>query len=97
VDDRDRLAFYPFVVVRIACRVCTRSGSYRLARLTAKHGPEITLRELTDRFPYGCLWRGGALDERQVGLRRFTYRTLSINDRPTCRRVRAVRLVVRND
>ena len=26
VDDRDCLAFYPFVVVRIACRVCSRHG-----------------------------------------------------------------------
>jgi hypothetical protein len=60
VDDRDRLAFYPFVVVRIACRVCTRSGSYRLARLAAKYGPEITLHELTDRFAYDCLWRAEA-------------------------------------
>ena len=38
----DRLAFYPFVVVRIACRVCSRNGAYRLARL-AKFGPEIGL------------------------------------------------------
>jgi hypothetical protein len=52
MDDRDRLAFYPFVVVRIACRVCTRSGSYRLARLAAKYGPEISLRDLTERFSY---------------------------------------------
>jgi hypothetical protein len=60
MDDRDRLAFYPFVVVRIACRVCSRSGSYRLARLAAKFGPEITLRALTDRFSYDCLWRAEA-------------------------------------
>ena len=58
--DRDRLAFYPFVVVRIACRVCSRSGSYRLARLAAKYGPEITLRDLTERFSYDCLWRAEA-------------------------------------
>jgi hypothetical protein len=32
----------------------------RLARLAAKHGPEITLRELTDRFSYDCLWRAEA-------------------------------------
>jgi hypothetical protein len=57
MDDRDRLAFYPFVVVRIACCVCSRTGSYRLARLAAKFGPEITLRDLTDRFSYDCLWR----------------------------------------
>jgi hypothetical protein len=37
-------------VVRIACRVCSRTGSYRLARLAAKFGPEISLRDLTDRF-----------------------------------------------
>jgi hypothetical protein len=60
MDDRDRLAFYPFVVVRIGCRVCSRSGSYRLARLAAKYGPEITLRDLTDRFSYDCLWRAEA-------------------------------------
>jgi hypothetical protein len=60
MDDRDRLAFYPFVVIRIACRVCSRSGSYRLARLAAKFGPEITLRDLTDRFSYDCLWRAEA-------------------------------------
>jgi hypothetical protein len=56
MDNRDCLAFYPFVVVRIACRVCSRSGSYRLARLAAKFGPEITLRDLMDRFAYDCLW-----------------------------------------
>jgi hypothetical protein len=60
MDDRDRLAFYPFVVVRIACRVCSASGSYRLARLSAKFGPEITLGDLTDRFSYDCLWRAEA-------------------------------------
>jgi hypothetical protein len=70
MDDRDRLALYPFVVVRIACRVCTRSGSYRLARLAAKYGPEITLRDLMERFSYDCLWaRGGSLEERQISVR----------------------------
>jgi hypothetical protein len=57
MDNRDCLAHYPFVVVRIACRVCSRRGSYRLARLAAKFGPEISLRDLTDRFSYDCLWR----------------------------------------
>src|ERR1700757_5028211 len=60
MDDRDRLAFYPFVVVRIACRVCSRCGSYRLARLAAKFGPEITLGALTDRFSHDCLWHAEA-------------------------------------
>jgi hypothetical protein len=57
MDARDCLALYPFVVVRISCRVCSRRGSYRLARLAAKFGPEISLRDLTDRFSYDCLWR----------------------------------------
>ena len=43
MDDPDRLAFYPFVVDRIACRVCTPNGAYRLARLAAIFGPEINL------------------------------------------------------
>jgi hypothetical protein len=64
MDDRDRLAFYPFVVVRIACRVCSRRGSYRLARLAAKYGPEIRLRDLTERFSYDCLWRAEARSKK---------------------------------
>jgi hypothetical protein len=64
MDDRDRLAFYPFVVVRIACR--SRNGAYRLARLAAKFGPEIGLRDLLDRFSYDCLWRAEAHGKRGV-------------------------------
>jgi hypothetical protein len=52
-----------FVVVRIACRVCSRRGSYRLARLAA-NGPEISLRDLTERFSYDCLWRAEARSKR---------------------------------
>ena len=64
MDDQDCLAHYPFVVVRIACRVCSRRGSYRLARLAAKFGPEISLRDLTDRFSYDCLWRAEARSKK---------------------------------
>ena len=64
MDNRDCLALYPFVVVRIACRVCSRRGSYRLARLAAKFGPEISLLDLTDRFSYDCLWRSEARGKR---------------------------------
>jgi hypothetical protein len=64
MDDRDCLAFYPFVVVRIACRVCSRKGAYRLARLAAKHGPETSLRDVLDRFSYDCLWRAEARSKR---------------------------------
>ncbi len=66
MDARDCLAFYPFVVVRIACRVCSRHGSYRLARLAAKFGPEITLGDLTARFSYDCLWQAEARSKRGV-------------------------------
>ena len=66
MDDRDCLAHYPFVVVRIACRLCTRRGSYRLARLAAKYGSEISLRDLTERFSYDCLWRAKARSKRGV-------------------------------
>ena len=64
MDDRDRLALYPFVVVRIACRVCSCNGAYRLPRLAAKFGPEIGLRDLLDRFSYDCLWRAEARSRR---------------------------------
>ena len=63
-DNRDRLAHYPFVIVRIACRACSRRGSYRLARLAAKFGPEISPRDLTDRFSYDCLWRAEARSKK---------------------------------
>jgi hypothetical protein len=67
MDNRDCLAHYPFVVARIACRVCNRSGSYRLARLAAKFGPEISLRDLTDRFSCDLHVAGrGAVKEAQV-------------------------------
>jgi hypothetical protein len=63
MDDRERLALYPFVVVRLACRVCSRGGSYRLARLAAKYGRTgVTLRDLTERFSYDCLGRGEAVE-----------------------------------
>jgi hypothetical protein len=66
MDDRTSLALYPFVVVRIACRVSPRRGAYRLARLAAKFGPEISLPDLTERFSYDCLWRVEARGKRGV-------------------------------
>ena len=60
MDNQDCLAHYPFVVARISCRVCSRRGSFRLAGLAAKFGPEISLRDLTGRFSYDCMWRAEA-------------------------------------
>jgi len=47
-------------------RAASRRGSYRLARLAAKFGPEITLDDLTARFSYDCLWRAEARGKRGV-------------------------------
>jgi bifunctional non-homologous end joining protein LigD len=44
----DNAGLPSFVAVRIACRICSRRGSYRLARLAAKFGPEISLRDRTE-------------------------------------------------
>ena len=76
-------AFYPFVVVRITC---VRCGSYRLARLAGKFGPEISLRDLTERFSFDCLWRAEARKQaRRERLRRITSRTLNSRARRTRR------------
>jgi len=50
----DRVAAYPYVVVRIGCELCKRNGRYRLARLAAKFGPEIQLADLLDRLTSDC-------------------------------------------
>jgi hypothetical protein len=38
MDDCDRLALYPFVVVRIGCRQCSRKGAYRWRGLRRNSG-----------------------------------------------------------
>jgi hypothetical protein len=43
--------------VAVCVCVCARKCSYRLARIAAKYGPEISLRDLLDRFSYDCLRR----------------------------------------
>ena len=50
----DVLSSYPYVVVRVACRRCTRKGSYRLARLAAKYGAEIPMTELLAHLAGDC-------------------------------------------
>ena len=52
------LAAYPYVVVRVACFMCPhRTGSYRLARLAAKDGPETPLMAVLDHIALDCPWR----------------------------------------
>jgi hypothetical protein len=45
------LAHYPFVVVRITCRVCSRG------RVISACSISCQMRDLTDSFSYDCLWR----------------------------------------
>lgn len=52
-----RLSSYPFVVVRISCRKCSRFGSYRLARLADKYGSEMTLINLLALLSADCKLR----------------------------------------
>ena len=85
MDDRDRLAFYPFVVVRIACRVCSRNGAYRLARLAVKFGPEISLRDLLDRFPMTAFGERRRMESEAFQPAASTCRTSATLGRPTCR------------
>jgi hypothetical protein len=84
MDDRDRLASYPFVVVRIACRVCSRNGAYRLARLAAKFGPEIGLRDLLYR-----LWRSDARSKKRKSTCGVYCRTSTSSAAPLAARARA--------
>ena len=50
----DRLLTYPCVKVRIGCELCARQGTYRLTRLAARFGPEITLEDLLAHLTVDC-------------------------------------------
>lgn len=52
-----RLSDYPFVVVRLRCDACERQGAYKLARLAAKWGAEISLGSLLFKLSADCAWR----------------------------------------
>ncbi|HEV2558287.1 MAG TPA: hypothetical protein VGU45_06640 [Microvirga sp.] len=55
------LAGYPEVVVRVECPWCPhRRGRYRLARLAARFGADITLDDLLHALSAGCPFRRGA-------------------------------------
>jgi len=68
---RDSLAFYPYVIVRIRCHSCERQGSYRLARLAAKFGPEIPMDEVMDRITVDCPWQEERRSRSQRGCKAF--------------------------
>jgi hypothetical protein len=52
--DHGTLLNYPYVVMRLACRFCTRAGAYRLARLAVKFGPEARTDEVVLRLAADC-------------------------------------------
>ncbi len=58
-----RLSEYPWVIVRLGCRYCDRHGRYRLARLAAKFGAEISLDDLLDKLAHDCPWRRDPADQ----------------------------------
>ena len=52
MDKKTTLLGYPYVVVRIRCDLCNRSGGYRLARLADKFGADFPLEELLRRLAH---------------------------------------------
>lgn len=52
----DTLATYPYVIVRMACSECSRQRQYRLARLAAKYGADIEMRDLLEYLAGDCKW-----------------------------------------
>lgn len=53
-----RLSDWPYVEVRVDCRMCPRRGFYRLARLAAAYGPEMDLERLLQHLAADCPWIG---------------------------------------
>lgn len=54
----DTLATYPYVTVRLACSLCSRRGSYRLARLADKYGANADMRDVLENLAGDCkYWR----------------------------------------
>lgn len=53
----DDLAHFPFVVARVDCTRCTRTGAYRLARLPEKYGPNAALDNVLAKLSADCVFR----------------------------------------
>lgn len=54
VMDPDALLAYPYVIFRLACRYCGRTGSYRLARLAEKFGCEAKTEDVMRTLAADC-------------------------------------------
>ncbi len=57
---REILAYYPYVIVRLACPRCHRSGQYRLARLAEKFGAQARLANVVAALTSDCNLRNEA-------------------------------------
>ena len=60
-----RLSEFPWVVVRLDCKLCPRRGQYRLARLAAKLGPEMELEAVLEEVAVDCPWMRRGMRVRQ--------------------------------
>lgn len=47
---------YPWVVCRVQCNLCRRSGQYRLARLAEKYGASTSLSHMLSLLAADCPW-----------------------------------------
>ena len=52
-----RLIDYPHVVVRVRCTQCRIARAYRLIRLGAVYGVDLTMGEVMDRLMHSCGYR----------------------------------------
>ncbi|WP_342361343.1 hypothetical protein [Terrarubrum flagellatum] len=57
IEQDDQLLTYPFVVVRVGCKVCNKVKRYRLARLVETFGADATMAHVLDRITINCPWR----------------------------------------
>lgn len=70
-----RLSDWPWVEVKVDCKLCPRHGCYRLARLAHRFGPETDLDLLLSHLASDCPWSRSGRSPRQYEVRcgvRFT-------------------------
>ncbi len=53
-EEGNTLAHYPWPLVSVACRYCSRWGQYRIESLIATFGPEATYGEVLTRLSANC-------------------------------------------
>ena len=55
--DPDALVSYPYIVLRLACRRCDRTGAYRLARVAARFGADCSMPDVIAGLTVDCAYR----------------------------------------